>query len=79
MLVGDKTAPWATYNKGKEISQAQVAKLLTPYGIKPKTIRWDEGTKDGSYPKGYLLEWFTEVFDRHCTSSVGPKLSFRRR
>jgi hypothetical protein len=68
-LIADKTAPWATYNKGKEISQAQVAKLLKPYGIKPKTIRWDDGTPDGSFPKGYLLEWFDDVFDRFCTSS----------
>jgi 5S rRNA maturation endonuclease (ribonuclease M5) len=68
-LVEDKTAPWATYNKGKEISQRQVAGLLKPYGIKPKTIRWDDGTKDGSYPKGYLLEWFTDLFERFCTSS----------
>ena len=64
-LVADETAPWATYNKGKPISQRQVAGLLKPYGIKPKTIRLD----DGGYPKGYLLEWFTDVFERFCTSS----------
>jgi len=69
VLIADETAPWATYNKGKPISQAQVKNLLKPYGIKPKTIRWDDGTEDGSYPKGYLLEWFTDVFDRFCTSS----------
>src|SRR5262245_60975903 len=27
-LVADKTAPWATYNKGKDISERQVAGLL---------------------------------------------------
>jgi Protein of unknown function (DUF3631) len=64
-LVADETAPWATYNKGKPISQRQVAKLLKPYGIKPKTIRLD----DGSYPKGYLRKWFADVFDRFCTPS----------
>ena len=46
-LVADETARWATYNKGKPISQAQVKNLLKPYGIKPKTIRWDDGTEDG--------------------------------
>jgi hypothetical protein len=64
-LVADETARWATYNRGKPISQAQVAKLLDPYGVKPKTIRLD----NGDTPKGYLLKWFTEVFDRYCTSS----------
>src|SRR5262249_16642077 len=62
VLIADKTAPWATYNKGKEISQAQVAKLLKLYGIKPKTIRFDDGSKEGAFPKGYLLEWFIDVF-----------------
>jgi len=64
-LIADETAPWATYNKGKQISQRQVAGLLKAYGIKPKVIRLD----DGSTPRGYLLEWFTDVFDRFCTSS----------
>src|SRR5262249_53927701 len=64
-LTADETAPWATYNKGKPISQRQVAGLLKSYGIKPKVIRLD----DGSTPRGYLLEWFTDVFERFCTSS----------
>src|SRR5262249_48904722 len=67
-LVADETAPWATYNKGKPISQRQVAGLLKPYWIKPKTIRLD----DGSTPKGYMLEWFTDVFSRFCSSSSPP-------
>jgi hypothetical protein len=68
-LVADETAPWATYNRGKPISQRQVAGLLKPYGIKPRVIRFDDGTADGSTPRGYLLEWFTDAFDRFCTSS----------
>jgi hypothetical protein len=64
-LVTDETAPWATYNKGKPISQRQVAGLLKPYGIKPGTIRLD----DDSTPKGYLSEWFTDVFSRLYTPS----------
>jgi putative DNA primase/helicase len=57
-LVADETARWATYNKGKSISQRQVASLLKAYVIKPKTIRLD----DGSTAKGYLVEWFTDAF-----------------
>src|SRR5262249_52357860 len=72
-LLRDETAPWATYNKGKPISQRQVASLLKPYGIKPKVIRLD----DGNTPRGYLLEWFIDVFNRFCTSSSArdPNLS----
>jgi hypothetical protein len=69
-LVADTTAPWATYNKGKPISERQVAGLLKPYGIKPKTIRLDDGAYKGTTAKGYLLEWFTDVFARYCASST---------
>jgi Protein of unknown function (DUF3631) len=64
-LVDDATAPWATYNKGKPISQRQVAKLLKPYGITPKVIK----LASGSTARGYLLEWFADAFERHCTPS----------
>src|SRR5262249_2069978 len=72
-LLRDETAPWATYNRGKPISQRQIAGLLKPYGIKPKVIRLD----DGNTPRGYLLEWFVDVFDRFCTPSSArdPNLS----
>jgi hypothetical protein len=63
-LVADETAPWATYNKGKPISQRQIAGLLKGYGIKPGTIRLDDGTPKGTTAKGYLLEWFADVFSR---------------
>src|SRR5262245_613338 len=72
-LIADATAPWATYNKGKPISQRQVAGLLKPYGIRPKTIRLD----DGSFPKGYLLDWFTDVFSRfYIPSPRNPDSDF---
>jgi hypothetical protein len=69
-LVADATAPWATYNKGKQISERQVAGLLKPYGIKPRTIRLDDGTDKGTTAKGYLLEWFSDAFARYCASST---------
>ena len=69
-LVADATAPWVTYNKGKQISERQVAGLLKPYGIKPRTIRLDDGTDKGTTAKGYLLAWFTDVFARYCASAT---------
>src|SRR5262249_20828006 len=65
-LVADETARWATYNRGKPITQAQVKNLLKPYGIKPKTIRWENADGTVSFPKGYQLEWFTDPFERLC-------------
>jgi 5S rRNA maturation endonuclease (ribonuclease M5) len=67
-LTADETGPWATYNKGKAISQRQVAKLLRPYGIKPGTIRLG----DGSTLKGYIFAWFKDAFERHCSSNYAP-------
>ena len=70
-LTADETAPWATYNKGKPISQRQVAGLLKPYGIKPRTIKLKTipPTPEGTTAKGYLLEWFADVFSRFHTPS----------
>jgi hypothetical protein len=68
-LVTDATARWATYNKGKPISERQVAGLLKNYEIKPKTIRLDDGTGKSITAKGYLLEWFIDAFARYRASS----------
>jgi hypothetical protein len=65
-LVADATAPWATYNKGKPISERQVGGLLKPHGVRPKTIRLDDGTKEGVTAKGYLRKWFDDAFARYC-------------
>jgi hypothetical protein len=48
-LVSDATAPWATYNKGKPISERQIAGLLKNYEIDPKTIRFDIQLNDGTW------------------------------
>jgi hypothetical protein len=65
-LIADATAPWATYNKGKPISQRQVAGLLKGYDLKPKVIK----LSDGSTARGYLLEWFIDPFERFCGQSA---------
>ena len=69
VLVADKTAPWATYNKGKDISERQVAGLLKDFwpdatDRRPRTIRLDNGTT----AKGYQFDWFTDAFARYCAS-----------
>ncbi len=60
---GDSDSPWATYNRGNPISPRQLAKLLSTYGIKSKTVRM----KYNSTPKGYDTSQFTDVFARYLS------------
>jgi len=57
-LVEMEDRPWPEYRKGKEISKTGVARILKPFGIKPKTIRLETGKT----PRGYLLEQFDDTF-----------------
>lgn len=60
-LNGDADMGWNTYNRGKPMTPRQLAKLLDPYGIKPKTVR----QKDGTTPKGYERTDFWDAFERY--------------
>ena len=60
-LVADEEGPWAEYRRGKPLTVRDLAKLLRPFGIMPRTIRLaDEDT-----PKGYRREDFDEAFSRY--------------
>jgi putative DNA primase/helicase len=59
-LVNDDEKSWATYHHGKPIIPSQLAKLLAPYGIKPKTVRFGAST-----PKGYEASQFADAFARY--------------
>ena len=52
--------PWPEWSKGKPITPRQLAKLLNPFGVRPKQIRIGEQTK-----KGYMKEWFNDAFARY--------------
>lgn len=67
-LTKDEEGPWKTYNRGKEITPRQLAKLLGEYGIKSKTVR----IKQGYTPKGYDADQFADAFARYLAHS--PKL-----
>jgi hypothetical protein len=62
-LAMDKTAPWATYNKGKPISERQVAGLLKDYDIRPGHIRIGE-----TQVRGYQESQFTDAFERYLVT-----------
>ena len=66
-LVGDEIGPWAAYNRGKPISQRQVASRLRSFGIKPGSIRLGD---DRTTRKGYIFAWFEEAFTRFCSSDT---------
>jgi len=59
-LVNDDEMSWATYNRGKQITPLQLSKLLSGYGIKPKTVR-----VNGRTPKGYTAAQFEDAFARY--------------
>ena len=59
-LVNDDEMSWATYNRGKQITPRQLSKLLSGYGIKPKTVR-----VNGRTPKGYDAAQFEDAFARY--------------
>ncbi len=60
-LTALEESPWATWNKGKPLSAAQLARLLKPFEIAPRTIR----LPNGKTPKGYHREDFEDVFSRY--------------
>ena len=55
-LAGIHAAPWATFDRGKAITARHLARLLQPYSIAPKTIRFANGLA-----KGYRAADFNSV------------------
>jgi hypothetical protein len=60
-LVADDERPWSTYNRGKPMTPRQLAKHLSVYGIKSKTVRLGERNT----PKGYERSQFDDAFARY--------------
>jgi Protein of unknown function (DUF3631) len=50
---------WACWERGRCINERQVATLLKPFSIRPKTIRVGEKT-----PRGYMREDFEDAWAR---------------
>jgi putative DNA primase/helicase len=60
--------PWADYGDGFAINQRQIAKLLKPFGIAPKSVRLGPG----STPKGYMAAQFEDAFARYLPPIPPP-------
>ena len=59
--------PWPEWKNDKPITQAQLARLLRPFGIYPGTIRIGSET-----PKGYRREQFDDTFARYLPPAKSP-------
>jgi hypothetical protein len=60
-------SPWGP-RYGKPFDPRALARLLKPFGIKPRSIRID----DGATPKGYHSDQFTDAWARYLPSSEKP-------
>lgn len=60
-LCKDEERPWCEYDRGAGITDRQLARLLKMFAIRPNSIRMP----DDKTPKGYMLEWFQDAFDRY--------------
>ena len=49
----------------RKLSQGELAKLLAPFRIKPRTV-WPIGPRIGSSKKGYRREWFEAAWSAYC-------------
>jgi putative DNA primase/helicase len=61
LLCADDEMGWVTYNRGNALTPRLMAKYLSAYNLKPRTVR----QKDGATPKGYYLDEFQDVFKRY--------------
>ncbi len=55
--------PWPTFDRGRMMTPAGIARMLRPFGITPETIRFGEETA-----KGYRLSAFEDAFARYLPS-----------
>ncbi len=71
-LAADADSPWADWY-GKPVTPVVVARFLRPFMIRPRSVRFE----DGSTPKGYLREQFEEVWNRYAPRSSASKPQHR--
>ena len=58
--------PWPDFGRGKPITASGVARLLKPFGVRPKSIRTGTGTQ-----KGYEMADFEDAFARYLLPQAG--------
>ena len=71
-LFEDDERPWATMNRGKEMTPRQLAKRLEEYGIKSKNLK----TGQSAVSKGFERAQFDDVFDRYLSSATPENIRY---
>jgi hypothetical protein len=66
-LIADPEAPWAEYNRGKPITQRQLARMLGQFGIISQQVH-PPGLPQG---KGYKREHLEPQWDAYCPLNLG--------
>lgn len=66
-LCMDAEKRWATYNRGAQLTQHQLAKKLKGYGIRSKNVRTSDGVV-----KGFEREQFDDAFARYLSPLAPP-------
>jgi len=60
-LVGLEGRPWSEIDRGRPMTTNVLARMLAPFGAKPKAMRLG----DGSLKRGYELSTFEDAFNRY--------------
>jgi len=59
--------PWSEWKQGKQMSARQLAALLKPFKVEPRSIR----LSDNKTAKGYLLKDLRDAFERYLPCQTG--------
>jgi putative DNA primase/helicase len=72
-LLADPERPWATWNKGKPITDRQLAKLLRPFAVISENVQESETGEPQA--KGYRLARLKDAFERYlpAENNVSPQ------
>jgi putative DNA primase/helicase len=70
-LTADPEAPWAEYNRGKPLTQRQLAKMLGQFGVISESVH-PPGVVHG---KGYKREHLEPQWEAYCPAEPGQNTS----
>jgi putative DNA primase/helicase len=68
-LTADPERPWSEYNRGQPITQRQLARLLSTFGIISVNVR----PEVGSQGKGYRRSDFEEAWEAYCPGQIASR------
>ena len=59
-LVEFEDRPWPEWRRGEQLTARGLARLLGPFGVRPKQMKFD-----GQNVRGYEREWFEDAWSRY--------------